>query len=150
MADQQHLELLDRGVDAINAFAAEHSDVTVDLSGADLSGRNLRGLRLQGANLEGASLQRCDLQRALLNGANLRKANLRSADCSGASFHRASFEGADMRDVVFEDEFPPRICVHESSFDGVRWSREQMDAFLAILNRNQDWEVRYQIVPRTA
>ncbi len=148
MADQQHLDLIERGVDAINAFAAEHSDVTIDLSGADLSGRSLRGLRLQGANLEGASLERCDLQRALFNSANLRNANLRGADCSGASFHRASFAGADMRDVRFEDEFPTRICMHEASFDGVRWSRAQIEAFLAILNRNQDWEVRYEIVPR--
>jgi uncharacterized protein YjbI with pentapeptide repeats len=148
MADQEHLQLLQSGVDAINAYAAEHHDVTIDLSGADLSGRNLRGLRLQGANLEGTSLERCDLQRALLNGANLRKANLRGADCSGASFHRASFEGADLRDVVFEEEFPPRLCIHEASFDGVRWSRERMEQFLAILNRNEDWEVRYEIVPR--
>ena len=148
MADQGHLQLLESGVEQINAFSAEHSDVTIDLSGADLSGRNLRGLRLQGANLEGASLERCDLQRALLNGANLRKANLRGADCSGASFHRASFEGADLREVVFEDAFPPRLCIHESSFDGVRWSREQIEAFLEIVNRNRDWEVRYEIVAR--
>lgn len=148
MADQQHMALLESGVDAINAFAAEHSDVTIDLSGADLSGRNLRGLRLQGANLEGASLERCDLQRALLNGANLRKANLRGADCSGASFHRASFEGADLREVVFEEEFPPRLCIHESSFEGVRWSRERLEQYLAILNRNKDWEVRWEIVAR--
>ena len=148
MANQEHLDLLESGVDAINAFAQQHSDVTMDLSGADLSGRNLRGLRLQGANLEGAILERCDLQRALLNGANLRKANLRGADCSGASFHRASFEGADMRDVVFEEEFPPRLCIHESSFDGVRWSRERIEQYLAILNRNLDWEVRYEIVAK--
>jgi uncharacterized protein YjbI with pentapeptide repeats len=148
MADEQHVQLMEQGVEAINAFAAEHGDVTIDLSGADLSGRNLRGLRLQGANFEGATLERCDLQRALLNGANLRKANLRGADCSGASFHRADFEGADLRDVLFEDAFPPRLCIHESSFEGVRWSRERIEQFLAIVNRNRDWEVRWEIVAR--
>ncbi len=148
MANQEHLELLRRGVDAINGFAAQHGDVTIDLSGADLSGMALSGLRIQGANLEGANLERADLQRALLNAVNLTRANLRGADCSGASFHRANFAGADLRDVRFEADFPPRLCVHESSFEGVRWSRERIEAFLDIVNRNLDWEVRYEIVPR--
>ena len=148
MANQEHLELLRSGVDALNNFAAQHPDVTIDLSGADLSGMALRGLRIQGANLEGANLERADLQRALFNAANLARANLRGADCSGASFHRANFAGADLRDVRFEAEFPPRLCIHESSFEDVRWSRERIEAFLAMVNRNLDWEVRYEIVPR--
>jgi uncharacterized protein YjbI with pentapeptide repeats len=148
MANQEHLELLRSGVEAINGYAAQHPDVTIDLSGADLSGMALRGLRIQGANLEGASLERADLQRALLNAVNLTHANLRGADCSGTSFHRANFAGADLRDVRFEAEFPPRLCIHESSFEGVRWSRERIEAFMGIINRNLDWEVRYEIVPR--
>jgi len=150
MANEEHLALLRRGVDAINDFAAQHQDVTIDLAGADLSGMALRGLRIQGANLEGANLERADLQRALLNAVNLTRASLRGADCSGASFHRANFEGADLRDVTFEAEFPPRLCIHESSFEGVRWSRERIEAFLGMVNRNLDWEVRYEIVPRQA
>lgn len=148
MANQEHLELLHRGVDAINDFAAQHPDVTIDLSGADLSGMALRGLRIQGANLEGANLERTDLQRALLNAVNLKRANLRGADCSGASFHRANFAGADLRGVEFEADFPPRLCVHESSFEDVRWSRARIEAFLDMVNRNLDWEIRYEIVPR--
>jgi uncharacterized protein YjbI with pentapeptide repeats len=148
MANQEHLELLHRGVEAINAFAAQHPDVTIDLSGADLSGMDLHGLRIQGANLEGTNLERTDLQRALLNAVNLTRANLRGADCSGTSFHRATFAGADLREVRFETDFPPRLCIHESSFEGVRWSRERIEAFLGMVNRNLDWEVRYEIVPR--
>jgi len=148
MANHEHLELLRRGVDTMNGFAAEHPDVTIDLSGADLSGMALRGLRIQGANLEGANLERADLQRALLNAVNLTRANLRGADCSGASFHRANLAGADLRDVQFDADFPPRLCIHESSFDGVRWSRLRIQAFLDMVNRNLDWEIRYEIVPR--
>jgi uncharacterized protein YjbI with pentapeptide repeats len=148
MANQQHLDLVRQGVDAINQFAAEHPDVTIDLSGADLAGMSLPKLRIQGANLAGANLERADLSRALLNATNLTRASLRGANLSGASLHRADLSGADLRDVTFEQEFPPRICIHECSFEGVRWSRDQVEDFLRMLNRNVDWEVRYEILPR--
>lgn len=148
MANQQHLELVKQGVDAINGFAAQHPDVTIDLSSADLASMSLSGLRLQGANMSGACLQHANLQRALLNGADLSQADLRDADLSGASLHRADISGADLRGVKFEPEYPPRLCVHNSSFEGVHWSREQIESFLGMLNRNADWEVRYEIVPR--
>ena len=148
MANQEHLDLIKRGVEEINAFAAQNPDVTIDLSGADLASMSLSGLRIQGANLAGVNLAGAGLQRALLNATNLTGANLCGADLSGASFHRADISGADLRDVTFESAYPPRLCIHASSFDGVRWSREQVVSFLGMLNRNADWEIRYEIVPR--
>lgn len=148
MANQQHLDLIKQGVEAINAFAAQNPDVTIDLSDADLASMSLSGLRVQGANLAGACLQHADLTRALLNGVDLTRADLRGADLSGASLHRADISGADFRDVKFEREYPPRLCVHDTSFESVRWSREQVESFLNMLNRNADWEIKYQIVPR--
>jgi uncharacterized protein YjbI with pentapeptide repeats len=148
MADQQHLALVKQGVDAINTFAERNPDVTFDLSEADLAGMSLSGLRMHGANLAGANFARSDLSRALLNGANLTGASLRCADLSGASFHRADLAGADLRDVTFEPEYPPRLCIHESSFEGVRWSRDRVEAFLRMLNRNRDWEIKYEIVAK--
>jgi uncharacterized protein YjbI with pentapeptide repeats len=148
MADEEHVALARQGVGAINAFAEGHPDVTLDLSEADLAGAALRGLRVNGANLAGADLERADLSRALLNGANLAGANLRCADLSGASFHRADLAGADLRDVTFEAAYPPRLCIHESSFEGVRWSRDRVEDFLRMLNRNRDWEIKYEIVAK--
>jgi len=148
MANQQHLNLIKQGVGAINEFAAQNPDVTIDLSGADLAGMSLSGLRIQGANLAGANLERADLQRALLNAANLTRAALRGANLSGASLHRADLSGADLRDVEFEPEYPPRVCIHGCSFEGVRWSKSEVERFLEMLNRNADWEIRYEIVPR--
>ncbi len=148
MANQHHLELLKQGVDVINKFAAEHPDVTIDLSGADLSGMNLAGLRVQGANLQGANLKNANLQRAFMNATNLRCATLRGADCSGTSFHRADLSNADVRDVAYEPEFQPRLCIHPSSFEGVRWSREQLEDLLTMVNQNRDWEVRWELRPK--
>jgi uncharacterized protein YjbI with pentapeptide repeats len=148
MADPEHLALVKQGVEAINSFAARNPDVTLDLSEADLSGMSLSGLRVQGANLAGANLEGADLSRALLNATNLTGANLRCADVSGASFHRADLAGADLDEVTFEPEYPPRLCIHESSFEGVRWSRDRVEAFLRMLNRNRDWEIKYEIVAK--
>jgi uncharacterized protein YjbI with pentapeptide repeats len=148
MADQEHLALAKQGVEALNAFAERNPDVILDLSEADLAGMPLSGLRMHGANFAGANLERADLRRALLNGANLTCANLRRADLSGASFHRADLAGADLREVTFEPEYPPRLCIHESSFEGVRWSRDRVEAILQMLNRNRDWEIKYEIIPK--
>jgi uncharacterized protein YjbI with pentapeptide repeats len=129
MSNPEHAHIIERGVDAMNAFAAEHSGVTIDLSGADLAARRLSGLRIHGANLSRADLRGASLDRALLNGANLTSADLRGADLSGASLHRADISGADFRSVRFEAAFPPRLCVHDCSFVGVRWDREQIERF---------------------
>ena len=148
MSNPEHVDIIERGVDAMNAFAAEHHDVTIDLSGVDLSARRLSGLRIHGANLSRADLRAAALDRALLNGVDLRDADLRGADLSGASLHRADFSGADLRYVTFDSGFPPRLCVHECSFAGVHWDREQIERFLTMLNGNADWEIRYQLVRR--
>ncbi len=148
MANQHHLDLLKQGVDAINQFAAANPEVTIDLSGADLSGMDLSGLRIQGANLQGANLKNAVLKKSFLNAVNLKCVDLRGADCSGTSFHRADFTGADVRGVDFEDPFAPRFCVHHTSFERVRWSKEQLEGLLRILNENRDWEIRYELVPK--
>lgn len=148
MANPYHLELLKQGVDVINKFAAEHPEVTIDLSGADLSGMTLSGLRIQSANLQGANLRNADLRRSFLNAANLRCATLRGADCTGTSFHRADFTGADVREMKFDGESPPRLCIHASSFERVRWSKEQLEDILRMLNQNRDWEIRFELVPK--
>jgi hypothetical protein len=149
MSEAEHVNIIEQGVEAMNAFAAEHPDVTIDLSGANLSAHRLSALRIHGANLSRVDLRGAALDRALLNGVDLRSADLRGADLSGASLHRADISGADLRHVTFEEAFPPRLCIHECSFAGVRWDRDQIERFLAMLNRNADWEIRYELVRRT-
>jgi hypothetical protein len=42
-----------------------------------------------------------------------------------------------------------QVCLHTCLFKGARWDKEEMESFLKILNRNEDWEIRYEIVPKT-
>ncbi len=111
MTDPHHLERLDQGVDAWNAWRRDDPDARPDLAGADLARRNLRGIDLARANLRGATLDRATLVRACLDAADLRRtglaratlreatlvhANLREATLHHAELRGARLDGADL------------------------------------------------------
>jgi hypothetical protein len=122
VANPEHLELLQQGVNVWNAWRKKEQSFPPDLSRADLSGADLRNAKLGDANLTGADLREADareaefrwanlegarLGAANLSGAILRHANLRGATLPGADLNRADlgeadFRGADLRDVNFE------------------------------------------------
>lgn len=102
-----------RGADLSNANLRH-----ADLRDADLRDANLSGVDLRGANLEGATLLRANLQGAVLTEANfdgaimrranlqnadLRRASLRLADLRRANLLHADFTGADLGDVILDD-----------------------------------------------
>jgi hypothetical protein len=80
MANDEHIAMLKKGVDAWNAWRAENLDIRPDLSGANLSGANLSEANLSGANLCGANLSGAILYGADLSGANLWRADLSAWD----------------------------------------------------------------------
>lgn len=111
MANQEHLDTLNQGVDAWNKWRKETRDIKPDLSGANLSmaklsmadlsetnlsGANLRNANLNGANLSEANLKEAGLSGAHLIGANLIRANLREAGLSGAHLSGANLNRADL------------------------------------------------------
>jgi uncharacterized protein YjbI with pentapeptide repeats len=151
MANAEHLALVHQGVEAINRFAEENPNAELDLNGADLSGRDLRSARLMGADLRGADLSRCDLRDARLTNANLAGAHLRNADARGATFHHANLTSADLRGLRL-DPFGEKtlvMCISPTTFQAVRWDRQQLEHILAILNLNSDWQIHYEITPRS-
>jgi hypothetical protein len=40
------------------------------------------------------------------------------------------------------------ICFNACIFKDVRCGKEGLEYFLKILNRNEDWEIKYEIVPK--
>jgi uncharacterized protein YjbI with pentapeptide repeats len=111
MANPEHLELLQRGVDVWNTWRVENPSIRPDLvladlnganlsganlSGADLTGANFRGSNLGGANLSGANLTTANLTGSNLTGANLSGADL-LADLTGANLTGVNLSGADLR-----------------------------------------------------
>jgi uncharacterized protein YjbI with pentapeptide repeats len=123
----------------------------VDLSGADLSGCDLTEAPLAGVKLANASLRDSDCTKAVFRFADLNGADLRGAKLEGANFHQAQLEGANLEGAALGSfDSPPRMCLHADSFRRVRWSREQMEMMLQILNQNASWEIQYQLVPKEA
>ncbi len=74
MANQEHVVLLEQGVDAWNAWRQEHRNTVPNLREADLSDADLRRADLNIADLSGADLFRADLIGADLSDANLQEA----------------------------------------------------------------------------
>src|SRR5215469_3776166 len=93
MANQEHLDILAKGVEAWNAWRREKFEIVPNLndvklgfeklSGANLSDAKLSRANLTAANLDMVDLSRADLTGANLSGANLRRANLRRSDLHG-------------------------------------------------------------------
>ena len=96
MANNQQMDLLKQGPQAWNAWRAEQTEVSVDLSGAAL-----RGLDLEGADLSGADLKDADLRGVNLSGANLKGAHLEGSNLFKVLIDGADLKEADLRGVQF-------------------------------------------------
>lgn len=106
MANVEHLERLQQGVQAWNQWRLNYPKIRPELSGstlfaAQLSGANLSGARLRRvrwdkADLRGANLYKADLSGAHLPDANLDGANLSKARLRGTRLNRAELSGADL------------------------------------------------------
>ena len=96
MANNEQMDLLKQGTQAWNAWRAEQTEATIDLSGGAL-----RRLDLEGAELSGADLKDADLRGANLSGANLKGAHLEGSNLFKAIINDANLNKADLRGVQF-------------------------------------------------
>ncbi|MGK7920995.1 MAG: pentapeptide repeat-containing protein [Trichodesmium sp.] len=101
MANVEHLEKLQQGVNAWNKWQQSHKEVKPDLSGADLRGADLSGADLREADLREAclnitNLNMAILSRANLSGADLLDANLREANLSGANLSSSNLSRSNL------------------------------------------------------
>jgi hypothetical protein len=110
MANPEHLEILEQGVNVWNKWRLKTGYITPqpDLSNADLEGLDFRDTDFSLANLSGANLCHSSLLRARLRGANLQGANLTQAhlavaDMLSASLHNANLEAAVFGETIFAD-----------------------------------------------
>jgi hypothetical protein len=103
MANDEHVAILKKGVDAWNAWRdVNYPDIGPDLTDADLCRLNLYGANLRWANLFKADLTGVNLDGAHLGGADLREANLGGADLSRAYLLGADLSRADLRGAELE------------------------------------------------
>jgi hypothetical protein len=107
MANRQHIEILQKGVETWNHWRMDNLKIQPDLSEADLKGVNLYMAHLENANLRGASLQGANLYMAHLENAFLVEAHLEKADLTethleGAKLSKAHLEGSILCRAYFD------------------------------------------------
>lgn len=149
MTNTEWQEMLRTDVQKFNTYRENNPDTPPDLENADLSQSNLVGADLRKANLRHANLEGADLRRARLQQADLSGADLRGANLLEANFHAAKMAGCDLTGARLDFvNSSLRICLHPDNFSRVRYDREQLTAFLEILNSTSDWEIEYTLKPK--
>jgi uncharacterized protein YjbI with pentapeptide repeats len=111
MANQEHLDILEQGVDAWNRWRQKNPTILPDLNGADFRRASLIRANLRGANLREANFSETNLSEAILIGADLRRikfnetnlmwaylceANLSQATLVGSALANADLEHANL------------------------------------------------------
>jgi uncharacterized protein YjbI with pentapeptide repeats len=130
MANDEHVAILKKGVDAWNKWRAENANIRPDLSKANLSGADLFGAVLGSANLSEANLRRANLNGADLSGADLRWANL-----NGANLFRANLSGADLFGTVLGSANLSEANLSAANLSGAHLSRAHLfSAHLGLAN----------------
>jgi hypothetical protein len=102
MANEEHLAILEQGVDKWHQWREGNLDIRPDLSWARLIGAHLSGARLDEADLSGANLTRVRLKGAHLKGADLTGANLRGAHLNGADLRGTHLSGASLNWTILD------------------------------------------------
>jgi uncharacterized protein YjbI with pentapeptide repeats len=96
MANEEHLKILQLGVEKWNEWRIANHGLVPDLSGAKVSRASFKGVDLSGADLSSANFVEADLFEARLWRANLNRANLSKANLSGASLWTTNLSEADL------------------------------------------------------
>lgn len=109
MANLQHLQIVESGVEALNTWHDEYPYVRLeldhadlrdhDLAGACLAGAILDGSKLEGMNLTGTNFEGASLKRADMKGANLTDANLSRVKASQCVLIEANLTEVDLTDA---------------------------------------------------
>ena len=99
MPDENHLAILNKGVEAWNEWREVNPDIIPDLSNAPLMSANLDGADLSRAVLDNANLRQAKLRKANLSRAHLSGADLSNVDLSGADLGYAHLISANLREA---------------------------------------------------
>jgi hypothetical protein len=127
MANDDHIALPKKGVDAWNAWRHENYNIYPDLSGANLRWAHLKWAHLDGANLSGANLEGANLQTSTVVETDLTDADLTGCRIYGISTWDRKLDRAKQQNLMITPENEPVITV-----DNI-----EVAQFVYLLLRNQ-------------
>ena len=149
MDKEQYIAALRTSVAEFEKLRPQNSREDLDISGADLSGCDLRGVQLRDVTLRDINFEGADLTGANLTHSDLRGSRFKGAKLADVNMLRVELEGADLRGAILSGfDADSLMCLNACMFNGVRWGKEVLEYFLGILNRSEEWEIKYQVVPR--
>lgn len=106
MANEEHLNVLGRGVRDWNSWREEQAErdnrFRPDLTGASLRGGQFMKAAFYRVDFVGADLSGADLTWANLYSADCRRTVLEGADLHGTTLHETDFSGANLRGAILE------------------------------------------------
>ena len=97
MANTEHIQILEQGVNVWNKWRKNNPEIVPDLSGERFSGENLDGYDLSNADLTNTNWYNCHLS------TDLRSARLNGAHIGYTDITNANLNGADLSDLTFEN-----------------------------------------------
>ncbi len=127
MANQEHADLLEQGVEKWNIWRREHPDIRPDLSGASPSTTDLTYFNLSGVDLSEADLHDSDIQGANLREANLDDARLQDSDLSFADLSFAHFSGARLRSANLSSSILQDTDLSVADLNGANLSEAKLN-----------------------
>jgi uncharacterized protein YjbI with pentapeptide repeats len=115
MADREHLEIINRGINAWNCWRADHPEIVPDLSCLGFAPENTLGARLIEATGSKHKIPWNKLNAIPLHGPNLRGIDLRGARLSKADLSGADFRGADLREATLREATLVRVNLFKTN-----------------------------------
>ncbi|MFL6282927.1 MAG: toll/interleukin-1 receptor domain-containing protein [Pyrinomonadaceae bacterium] len=103
MANSEHLELINQGVEAWNEWREHNPEIEPDLSSADLHYGELENVDFSATNLSGADLSLASLRGAAFNCADLVNVQFYGADLTDTDFSYALLYNTDFHSAVLEN-----------------------------------------------
>jgi hypothetical protein len=102
MANSEHEEILNQGVEMWNQWREEQEDwdlILPDLNGIDFSGVDFSDVNFSNTDLSGSNLSGCNLSNANLVNANLSRANLSNANLTKSTLMSTNFNNTDFNNT---------------------------------------------------
>jgi hypothetical protein len=139
MANPEHLEILEQGVEVWNKWREENPEMEPDIAGADFEGENLNGVNFCFAyhpkrgfvgysDLEGINLRNAELRNANFHDARLYAADLSGANCENADFTHANLTLAYLIGTNFSHAKLGYADLREANLDGADFSFVRLNA----------------------
>jgi uncharacterized protein YjbI with pentapeptide repeats len=101
MANNDHLNILKKGVTSWNQWRIDNPTIVPDLRQAPLFGEDVSGADFRKVDFSSANFRECKFDRTLFDGANLSGAKMARAQLSAASFVRTNLYGAELSNAIF-------------------------------------------------